>query len=417
VRAFDESNIGNQRDYYAAVWWIDDNLREIRKYLAMKSRPHCILVTGGSRFAASSPQDCGLGTWASSFVPPVDRNTVLIYLSDNGWFLPNSKHHFSENGYRTRLVVFDPRATEEPPPWQASATVPRPPNERLELAHSTDLLPTILGMALGTSGTQQCPASSRDGTPCDGRDLRPYLQGATAAQPPPPLRRALCGHHTQRGTSPSRQRYLLTRPGAVGRCVDMQLPACTTATDCAPGDVCLAGRCTAAAEAPCDATTPCPAGSRCITGRCRVGPPCVDDASCAGMFGSSTVRCVEPGAKWCRNAPHQTCTVAADCPACPGGPLDACGRVCEAQQLKLYVGIAGTEVEMVDLFRDPDERGRVFDADPSNALVAMSSLSGPHATDLRRLACCIDGWWPEAAAAGSVCRTEDTCPADFSCVD
>jgi hypothetical protein len=383
----------------------------------MKSRPHCILITGGSRFAASSPQECALGTWASTVAPPIDRNTVLIYLSDNGWFLPDSKHRFTENGYRTRVIVFDPRATDELPPWQAAMAVARPANERLELVHSTDILPTVLGMALGTPGVQQCPVGPRDGSSCDGRDLRPYLQGAAATDPPPPLRRALCGHHTQRGTAPTRQRYLLTRPGAVGRCVDERLPACTTAGDCAPGSVCLAAHCTATAEAPCNATTACPAGSRCITGRCRVGPACVDDASCAGMFGTSAVRCLEPGAKWCRNAPHQACATAADCPDCPGGPSDACGRVCESQQMKLYVGTAGGEAEMVDLFRDADEGGRVFDADPSNAQTAMSSLSGPYATDLRRLACCIDGWWPEAASAGSMCRAGDACPADFSCVD
>ena len=25
----------------------------------------------------------------------LDRNTIIIYLSDNGWFLPNSKHTFT----------------------------------------------------------------------------------------------------------------------------------------------------------------------------------------------------------------------------------------------------------------------------------------------------------------------------------
>jgi Sulfatase len=425
VSAFSESNFGTERQYYSNVWWVDDNVREIRKYLAHKSAPHCILPGGQSRLWALSPAQCGGGTWVTDLAPPVDTNTVLIYLSDNGWFLPDSKHSFTENGYRTRLFVYDPRAVQPAPPWQAPAGGPPPPTVSAELAHSTDLLPTILGYALDTPvdtpGGQSCPVS-RDGNPCDGHDLRPYLlhqaTGDPAAQPPTtPLRHSLCGHHTQRGTAPTRQRYLLTRPGSVGRCVDVTLPACATAADCKAGEICLGGHCEAVSPTGCNSSTQCATGSICLGGKCRVGPPCIDAATCVIAYSSFNVQCAEQATKWCRNAPNIACSTAADCPACPaplGPTAPPCGRVCETQQLKLYLGADPGGVGLVDLFLDPDERGRhIGEDDPLFA--QMSSPAGPYGPDLRRLSCCIDAWWPDGARGGTLCRARDACPADFTC--
>src|SRR6185503_20114741 len=103
-----------------------------------------------------------------------DRNTVLIYLSDNGWFLPNSKHNYTENGYRTRMLVFDPRGLAAMPPLDATTAQVPPAQESSALAHSVDVLPTALGLALGTSNNEPCP-EAQDGTRCDGHDLRPHL--------------------------------------------------------------------------------------------------------------------------------------------------------------------------------------------------------------------------------------------------
>src|SRR4029450_3644556 len=189
---------------YSSVWWVDDNLRELRKYLARKSAPHCILAQGARRLHATSAAQCAGGTWATQFDAPVDANTVLVYLSDNGWFLPDSKHDFTENGYRTRMFVYDPRTAAPRPPWRTAAVPRAPANESPELAHSTDLLPTILGYALDPPGPQACPESA-DGTPCDGRDLRPYLgrASATVTAGAQPLGRPLCGHHTTGGAGPA----------------------------------------------------------------------------------------------------------------------------------------------------------------------------------------------------------------------
>jgi hypothetical protein len=417
VQAFNESNFGTQREYYASVWWVDDNLRELREYLARESAPHCILRYGASRLSATSPAQCLGGTWATEFSAPLDRNTILIYLSDNGWFLPDSKHHFTENGYRTQLFVYDPRTANSLPPLRASDVVPPPPYESPELAHSTDILPTILGFAAGSPGAQACPTSA-DGTPCDGRDLRSYLRTASGAPPPqPPLRHTLCGHQTNRASAPTRQRYLLTRPGTVGRCIDTTLPACTTTANCAAGQVCLGGRCTVAAETGCSTTAQCAKGALCLGGRCRPGPPCLDDVSCVSAFQSFQVRCAERQRKWCRNAPNTTCTSAADCPACPpvaaGAAAPPCGRVCEPHVLKLYVGPGNYGTEMVDLFTDPDEQTRRAGDDP--LLLDMSSPDGPYGADVRRLSCCVDDWWPEAVSDKTACGKGFSCPADFVC--
>ncbi len=416
VGAFQESNVGVERDYYAGVWWIDENLRELRKYLARKSAPHCIQRSGASRLAATSPAQCS-GTWATQFEAPVDANTVLIYLSDNGWFLPDSKHNFTENGYRTRMFVYDPRTANPAPPWDVARTAPAPPNESPALAHSTDLLPTILGYALDTPGSQECPVSE-DGTACDGRDLRPYLRTATGpAAPQEPLRHALCGHETQRGSAPTRHRYLLTRPGTVGRCVDTTLPTCGKPGDCAAGQICLGGHCAVATESACGTTAQCPKGSLCLGGKCRVGPPCIDDISCFSAFGSFKVTCAGREEKWCRNAPNQTCTTATDCPVCApvaaGATAPPCGRLCEPRQLKLYVGSGRNATELVDLFSDPDELGRRSGDDP--LIADMSAPNGTYRSDVRRLNCCIDDWWPEGTSGGTACTRSYDCPADFTC--
>src|SRR5262249_38822009 len=153
-----------------------------------------------------------------------------------------------------------------------------------------------------------CPESA-DGTACDGRDLRPYLgrANATVAAATGPLRHSLCGHHTKRGTAPTRQRYLLTRPGTVGRCVDNTLPACSPPADCAGGGICLAGRCTVMASTGCATNAQCSKGSLCLAGRCQAGPPCIDDATCVTAFSSFKVQCAGREQKWCRNAPDRTC--------------------------------------------------------------------------------------------------------------
>jgi Sulfatase len=417
VSAFNESNFGTERAFYANMWWMDDAIREVRRYLASAGTPHCIDSYGQGRYDVTNPASCQ-GTWASEVSPDPARNTVLIYLTDNGWFLPNSKHAYTENGYRTRLLVFDPRALPTVPGWDPTGQTPPPVHEVAELAHSTDVLPTALGYALDAPGSQPCPVA-QDGTRCDGHDLRPYLSESSPGGAFAPLRHSLCGHQTQRPTAPTKLRYLLTRQGSVGRCIDLAAPACADDTACAAGTTCIGGHCATSASPSCSSGADCAADAVCLGGRCRPAPTCIDDAACADLFPHGSPACVEKETKWCRNAPGVRCGTHADCPACPAGPGSAtppCGRVCLPQQLKLYVapgGASGAKAELTDLFLDPDEQG-LHSGNPGTLVDDMSKTNGRYASTITRLNCCVDDWWPDPALqGGTLCA--GGCPADFTC--
>lgn len=413
VQAFNESNFGTGFGFYASVWWVDDNIREIRRFLAALGAPHCIDASGRSRFEVTTPAACP-GTWAS-VAPDPAANTIIMYLADNGWFLPESKHAFTENGYRTRLIVFDPRALPEVPSWDPQQAPIPPPQESPALASATDLFPTIVGFALDTPGSQPCPVG-RDGRPCDGRDLRPHLVTAPGGPlPPESLRRSLCGHQTQRPTAPTRFRYLLTRPGSVGRCAPLGGGTCSVNADCAGGQFCLGGYCTpAVGETPCSLDASCGPGGRCLAGKCRIGLSCIGDEECVGLLGPGH-GCVAKGARWCRNAPNVACTTNDDCPACPtanGHPLP-CARLCEPRMLKLYLGGGGPKIELTDLFLDPDEIG-LHDNLPGS-LTNFLSDSPAYAAARARMSCCLDAWWSPGPGSVSACGPGYSCPADLTC--
>ncbi len=396
VNAFDETNFGSVREYYANVYLVDANVRELRTYLAHLGAPHCIGAAGNSRFQETTPVACH-GTWTPGVLPNPAANTIFVYLTDNGWQLPNSKHNFSENGYRTRLIVFDPR---NPTTGVRSDA----------LAHSTDLLPSVLGFALGSApGTQTCPDSD-DGTPCDGRDFRAQL-GTVPLAPPSALRRSLCGHETKRPVRPSRGRYLLTGVGTVGRCVTGGGTACATDLECGAGAFCLGGQCAAKGGTSCSADAQCPAGTACLGGTCRAGPPCIDDGPCKALFGPAAT-CVAKDRKWCANAPDVACTADGDCPACPtiNGKATACRRLCQARMLKMYDN--GGSADMTDLFLDPDE----VDVHAGGPVAArLSDESGPYGATLRAMSCCIQDWWDGELKSGSLCGPGDVCPVDLTC--
>jgi hypothetical protein len=292
-------------------------------------------------------------------------------------------------------------------------------HEVAELAHSTDVPPTALGYALDTPGSQACPVAS-DGTRCDGHDLRPYLAESSPGGAFGPLRHSLCGHQTQRPTAPSKLRYLLTRQGSVGRCVDLAAPACASDAECAAGTTCIGGRCTSTARAACGSGAQCAADAVCLGGRCRPAPACIDDAACSDLFAHGNHACVEKETKWCRNAPEVRCNTQADCPACPAGPgpvTPSCGRVSLPQELKLYVAPAGgpdgAKAELTNLFLDPDEQG-LHSGTAGTLVDDMSKTNGRYASTIAHLNCCIDDWWPEVAMeSGTLCA--GGCPTDFTC--
>jgi hypothetical protein len=420
VSAFDENNFGTVHEFFGNMWWADDNVRELRQFLAAETAPHCIGLDGRSRFDITNAGTCASfgGTW-SSVTPDLERNTIFMYISDNGWHLPKSKHAFTENGYRTQVIVYDPRTLPSLPSWDPELATPPPPQYNPALAHTTDILPTALGFALGTSGSQACPLGP-DGLACDGKDLGGHLvtaPGGPAA--PETLRHSLCGHQTKRTASPTRNRFLLTRPGSVGRCTNASAQACTTAADCGSGQFCAGGFCaTDAGETTCTTTAQCPAGATCLGGKCRMAPACTDDSDCTDLVGAGYV-CGGKAEKWCRNAPNVACGSNTDCPVCPtfGSSPVPCARLCESRQLKFYVtpGTSANNVQLTDQFLDPDEKD-LFTGEPSALVTQMSKLTGPYAGAIRRMNCCVDDWWPEIVAeSGTQCTFGNSCPADLAC--
>ena len=416
VTAFNEANFGTVAEMYSNVWWMDDGIREIRKYLARVSEPHCVDALGLSRFDLTQANCAAVagGTWVTTFDFDLPRETMIVFLSDNGWQLPRSKHAYTENGQRTRLIVFDPRPLATVPDWDPEGQAAPPANESPALAHAVDVYSTIVGAALGTpDGQQLCPVGL-DGIRCDGRDLRAHLATAPGGPAPPEnLRHALCGHHTQRVISPGMDRYLVTRPGSVGRCTLTSAPSCVSDATCGAGEFCLGGHCMPKTEPMCTSSATCPAGSLCLGGRCRVGPACVDDSDCTTALPGQSTACVQHATKWCRNSPSTSCTANADCPACPDG--GACGRLCEARVLKFYAPFLYA-AQASDLFLDPDEDGLHQGASAVGTVTGdMSLLTGPYATGIRRAACCLDQWWYEPAMGPSICTAGFSCPTDLTC--
>jgi arylsulfatase A-like enzyme len=414
VTAFQENNFGNVHEMYSNVWWMDQSMREIRRFLATQSEPHCVGPDGKSLHGLT-PQTCP-GTWAATITPNLAENTVLIMLADNGWHLPHSKHQFTENAYRTRLIVFDPKALPSVPGWDATQEVTPPAQESNALAHAVDVYATAVGYALGTPGSQLCPMAP-DGSRCDGKDLRPYLLSAPGGPAPSAsLRRALCGHDTQRPTSPTDFRYLLTREGSVGRCTNLAAPSCNDDGDCSGGAVCVGGHCAPGSEPACSTTAQCPAGAVCFGSKCRAGPSCIEDADCANLFPGQSYACVEKDTRWCRNDPSVRCSSDDDCPACPDG--GACARLCEPRRLKFYFAPGGGDkaAELADLFLDPDEVGlHEAKIGSTKLLHQISNLNGPYGSAMRRANCCVDDWFPGPASSGTICS--GGCPADLTCND
>src|SRR5262249_44592348 len=264
-------------------------------------------------------------------------------------------------------------------------------------------------------GSQLCPMASNGTTRCDGKDLRNQLvttPGGPAA--PESLRRSLCGHDTQRSTSPTDLRYLITREGSVGRCTNLAAPACSSDAQCQGGRVCLGGHCEPNTEAGCSSNANCPAGAVCLGNKWRIGPACIEDADCGRLFPGQSYACVAQDTRWCRNDPSVRCTSHNDCPVCPLG--GACARLCEPRRLKFYFApVAGANAsELSDQFLDPDEDGLHNGKIGSTKLLhQMSDLSGPYGPTMRRANCCVDDWWPDPASIGTICS--GGCPSDLTC--
>ena len=276
-------------------------------------------------------------------------DTVLVYLSDNGFFIPRSKSHFTENGYRTILLLFDPRS-------------PSPARLDTDLAHSADILPTFLGFAGGYASP---PPSG-----LNGRDLR-------QADATHRLRTALCGPKVH--SHSTTDRYLLTNAAAAGRCAAAGVAsarACVDDGDCAANETCASVGSTWCSNTSAGRSIPCSTDTDCRAAPCKTcskaeSRPCEDDADC-GRWGS--------------------CVPAASALACR----------CDRPAVKLYVGQTG-DAATTDLLRDPDET-RIADG----SAAADATDPGRSARLAHRMRCCLDRWWLPAGIP-----EEPNCVRDF----
>jgi arylsulfatase A-like enzyme len=121
------------------------------------------------------------------------QNTMILYLTDNGGFLKQSKGRFTENGFRTPLLVSYP----------AAGWTPRRYRDGSELVHAVDLLPTILDYA--GAWDPDDPELQL----LEGRSLRPLLEGNLQGWD----RNYLFGHVCHSSGAGGNERYLRTKDG------------------------------------------------------------------------------------------------------------------------------------------------------------------------------------------------------------
>lgn len=351
---------------YGNLYWLDSAVGRIRGFLAS----HSVETPTGPTTLASQ--------------------TVVMFLSDNGAFLPRAKKHFTENGYRTALMVYDPRHET---PSGGEFRVER------ELAHAMDVVPTVLSYAGATPPPEII-----------GKDLRGWVEDPA----PSPVRDAMCGTDI-RSVSGTDGRYIVTRGGVAGQC------SASTGGPCAD-------------DGGCDAA----AGELCTqAGTCAVpgAKPCVDDDDCRVAPTDAAV-CVFQERRWCSNGPVKACVADADCRAagcrtCSGAPSRTCvddgdcagglwgscvdapdGRacVCGSRLVKLYQEMDDGAFMITDVLRDPDETS----LDPSDGSAIADARGAQRLGKLaHRLRCCMDKWWTPRSVTPATCP--DGCDARVDC--
>jgi arylsulfatase A-like enzyme len=361
-------------------------------------RRHCVCGVGGSRDSLLD-------------------HTVILYLADHGFFLPNAKRQENENTDRTVLIVNEPGHRTNFVGAPAVAHRPFPS----DLVHVIDLLPTILGYA----GIVM-PANPADpdatGSPYPlARDLKPWIRGDSTGD----IRKIQYGedasqsglsHGIQRG--PDRKRFIVLQQGQVGLCVASGGAAQLT------GEIRHGSTSTETSKhvRPCfvDTQNPdadCGSGYTCQAGakRCVNNPhkPCTADGQCTedAGFGSEDPPLCDTTAGRCRytlkrgslgdvgrpkpatSPASRTCTTDADCR--PTG-LD----LCQQPLLKIVQDRNGNIASAFDLLWDPDQEHDLLlpasrGGDPDYLGIKDNPPSTPDpALRLRAKAkSCLDRYW------------------------
>ncbi len=269
------------KDYLGRISWFDCILASYVDFLETTpdirfcpdSAPDCAPCAR----ACDAERPCGNGVECvdgrcASDVPCLIDTTVILYFNDNGEAIVSSKGNFTENGYRTPIIMayrgalgaYDgPLLADLPAP-----ILPAVYSDRL--AHTLDLLPTIVDYAGSDADTSDLPGRSLRALVEDDADWRAHLFGHRSNF-----------NRTVWGTSP----HYVRSPAMVAT----EVPgtsgpgSCRTSQDCIdqgwtrPGlelDSCVNGVCTKACETGADCELPGVGTPSCTNGYCATANSC-----------------------------------------------------------------------------------------------------------------------------------------------
>jgi len=347
---------------------------------------------------------CGLDADGQPAKQSLFEQTVVIYIADQGVFMPDAKRLPTENTLRSILVLSDPRHR-----------LPKSDPRHLEplvledqYANAVDLLRTIVSYSGAPYPVN--PADPSDVTSATypyARDLRAYVEG-TLDPDVTPVRRVQYGSSASQGGGvfgvdggENNERWLLPRPGELGLCSDTEtaeitlvghgatakaphVKGCRSDADCsgAPGSCVLgAKRCANDPRKRCTKRTDCVEPIWCDTsggtpGRCRYD-------ALHGSFGDVATPPVGDGPNPNPAAP-QACVTAADC--LPDG-VDPC----QPLQLKVATSVVdGGVLKAWDILWDPDETRNLLDPKDGDPLYLGANTAGLLGS---RLDDCLEDYW------------------------
>jgi hypothetical protein len=260
---YDTTPSDREREHYKRVTWLDS-------------------VIGGLVYHLQRACRCDSGNWT-----PIWDNTVLLFLSDQGWLMPGAKFNTLENTQRTPLLISAPELRDTNSSNGVPAVFER------ELASAVDLMPTIMDYA-DVRYFDDTTDDYQDEYP-HGRTLRGVVESGTWGSYRRNLtfgeqgRQSVKGNNTNDSGFP---RYVLNRPGLFGVCSKAYpTPIGNRRMPCRDDDDC------------------------CVSGT-KAGPPSCPTADDYGTCALPGTNPDDPsGPKWkrCVNRPDQACSKDADC--------------------------------------------------------------------------------------------------------
>jgi hypothetical protein len=324
-----------ERGHYKRVSWLDS-------------------VVGGLEYHLKRSCACD----RNGDVKSLWENTVVIFLTDQGFLVTGAKRNSREVTQRTPLVISTPEHRGSSCTNGCRTPIPQPAVYADELASSIDVLPTILAYAGPPSGAEVRyfdGETNRSEYP-HGRNLKLRIDGDSSWDSQ--RRKLFFGEQGTDDVSGNKDdtsgmpRHLVTRPGLLGVCQSPFDPGsgghkhvhpCLADSDCPAG----LGPCT------CETSTGSCTGSTGKWKRCvnRPEAPCATDNDCAPSALCASSKCADsPSDGSFKDFVGKSCSVV-------GGAAPACvpPGVCRPLILKAQTENAADLSDVWDLDWDPDQ--------------------------------------------------------------